>query len=61
MKITKFKKCGSKIFLVDETVTHLEVDCEIIKQVGDGDLNNRNCVKCTYPEQYSLYKHLEET
>ena len=53
------KKCGSKVFLVDETVTHLEFAGEIIKQVGGGDLHNRNCVRCMYPEQYEEVRHLE--
>jgi len=58
--MVKCKKCGSKVFLVDETVTHLEVDGEIIKQVGSGDLHNRNCIKCIYPEQYENYKNYDE-
>ena len=45
------EKCGCLIFFVDETVTHLEVDEELVKTFS-GDLNNRNCVKFTYPEQY---------
>lgn len=52
-------KCGSRIFLVDETSTYLEVDGELVKQVGGGELHNRNCVRCTYPEQYGQYKYLE--
>lgn len=59
--MARCEKCGSKVFLVDETITHLEVDGEIIKQVGGGDLHNRNCVRCTYPEEYDEYKHLDET
>jgi len=45
IEIDDHNKCGSKVFLVDETVTHLEVDGKIIKQVGDGDLHNRDCAK----------------
>ncbi len=48
------KKCGSKVFLVDETVTHLEVDDEIVKTYT-GDLCNRNFIKCTYPAEYNDY------
>ncbi len=46
------EKCGNKVFFVDETVTHLEVDGEIVQSYR-GDLHNRNCVRCTYPEQYT--------
>ncbi len=55
----KCKKCGSTIFFVDETITHLEVDGQIIKQLGSGDLHNRNCVRCNYPEQYENYKNYD--
>lgn len=54
------QKFGSKIFLVDETVTHLEIDGEIVKQLGGGDVHNRNCLKCTYPAIYEDYRHLDE-
>lgn len=47
----KCKKCGSRVFFVDETVTHLEIGGEITKTYS-GDLSNRNCVKCTYPKRY---------
>jgi len=57
--MVKCKKCGSKIFFVDDTVTHLEIDGEIIKQVGGGDLHNRNCIRCTFPEQYEELRNLE--
>jgi len=55
------KTCCNTVFFVDETVTHLEIGGEIIKQLGSGDLHNRNCVKCTYPKYYDEYKHLNET
>ena len=54
------KKCESKIFLVDETITHIEVEGEIVKQLGTGGLQNRNCLSCTHPEIYKNYKHLDE-
>ena len=54
------EKCGSKIFLVDETITHLEIDGEIVKELGSGDLHTRNCLRCTHPEIYKDYKHLDE-
>ena len=58
--MVKCKKCGSKVFFVDETITHLEIDGEIIKQIGSGDLHNRNCVRCTFPEQYEEFMDLEQ-
>ena len=57
--MVKCEKCGSKIFYVDETATHLEINGEIGKQLASGDLHNRNCVKCTFPEQYEELRHLE--
>jgi hypothetical protein len=54
------KKCGSQIFLVDETITHLEIAGEIVKELGSGDLHNRNCLRCTHPDIYEDYKHLDE-
>jgi hypothetical protein len=46
--------------LVDETITHLEIDGEIVKELGTGDLHNRNCPRCTEPHIYEDYKHLDE-
>ena len=54
------KKCGSRIFLVDENISHLELDREIVKELGSGDLHNRNCLRCTHPDLYEDYKHLDE-
>ena len=54
------KKCGSQIFLVDETITHLEIDGEIVNELGTGDLHNRSCLKCTHPNLYEDYKHLDD-
>ena len=56
----KCKKCGSKVFFVDETTTHLEVGGEIIRQLGSGDLHNRNCIRCLNPEMYEAFKHYDE-
>ena len=56
----KCKKCGSQIFLLDETITHLEIDGEIAKELGSGDLHDRNCLRCTDPDIYSDYAHLDE-
>ena len=54
------EKCKSKVFFVDETATYLEVDGEIIKHLGDTTLFNRNCVRCTYRDQYDDYKQFDE-
>ena len=38
------EKCGSTVFFVDETVTHVQVDGEIVKTF-QGDLTNACCVR----------------
>jgi predicted nucleic-acid-binding Zn-ribbon protein len=58
--MTRCKKCDSKVFLVDETTTHFEIDGQIGKQLGNGHLHNRNCVRCAYPELYENYSHFDE-
>ena len=55
----KCERCGSRVFLVDETVTHVQVDDEIVKSHA-GDLANANCVRCTYPGMYPEYRHYED-
>jgi len=47
------------VFFVDDTVTYLEIDGELVKQLGGGDLNNRNCVRCIFPNQYKAYNYLK--
>jgi hypothetical protein len=51
-------KCGSRISFADVTDTVLFVGDEIMKRY-DGDLANRNCVKCTYPKQYRDFEHFD--
>jgi len=51
-------KCGSKVFFVDETVTHVQVAGEIVKTF-QGELTNANCVRCTYPNAYREYQDYE--
>ena len=51
----KCLKCGSKVSFADVTDTLVFVDDEIVKR-HDGDITNRNCVKCTYPRQYPDYE-----
>lgn len=55
----KCLKCGSKVFFADVTDTIVFVGNEIMKR-HNGDITNRNCVKCTYPEQYSEYEHYDK-
>jgi hypothetical protein len=56
----KCLKCGSKVSFADVTDTLVFVGDEIVKRY-DGDITNRNCVKCTYPDQYSEYEHYDES
>ncbi len=51
----KCLKCGSKVSLADVTDTIVFVGDEIVKRY-DGDITNRNCVRCTYPKQYGDYE-----
>jgi hypothetical protein len=51
----KCLKCGSKVSFADVTDTVVFVADEIVKRY-DGDITNRNCVRCTYPKQYPDYE-----
>ena len=51
----KCLKCGSRVSFADVTDTLVFVGDEIVKR-HDGDITNRNCVRCTYPKQYPEYK-----
>lgn len=51
----KCLKCGSKVSFADVTDTLVFVGDEIVKRY-DGDITNRNCVRCNYPEQYADYE-----
>lgn len=55
----KCLKCGSRVSFVDVTDTVVFVSDEIVKR-HDGDITNRNCVRCTYPDQSSDYKDYDE-
>lgn len=52
-------RCGSKVSFADVTDTIVFVRDEIVKR-HDGDIVNRNCVKCTYPERYREYEHYDK-
>ena len=54
------KKCGSRVFFIDIVSTYLEIDGEIGNEVGCGEIENRNCVKCTYPQLYEDYAYLDQ-
>ena len=48
-------KCGSRVSFADVTDTLVFVGDEIVKRY-DGDITNRSCVRCNYPEQYGDYE-----
>jgi hypothetical protein len=52
-------KCGSRVSFADVTDTVVFVGDEIVKRY-DGDIANRNCVRCTYPKQYPGLEHYDE-
>jgi len=54
----KCLKCGSKVSFADATDTVVFVGDEIVKRY-DGDITDRNCVKCTYPDQYPEYENYD--
>lgn len=55
----KCLKCGSKVSFADVTDTLVFVGDEIVKR-HDGDITNRNCVKCIYPRQYPNYENYDK-
>ncbi len=48
-------KCGSRVSFADANDTVVFAGEEIVKRY-DGDITNRNCVRCTYPKQYPDYE-----
>jgi hypothetical protein len=52
-------KCGSRVSLADVTDTVVFVGDEMVKRY-DGDITNRNCVRCAYPQQYVDYEDCDE-
>ena len=52
-------KCGSRVSFADATDTVVFVGDEIVKRY-DGDLTNRNCVRCNHPTQYPDYEDYDE-
>jgi len=52
-------QCGSRVSFADVTDTVVFVGDEIVKR-HDGDITNRNCVRCTYPKQYADFAHFDE-
>ncbi|MBN2269955.1 MAG: hypothetical protein JXN61_05030 [Sedimentisphaerales bacterium] len=54
----KCLKCASKVSFADVTDTVVFVGNDIVKRY-DGNITNRNCVRCTYPDQYRDYEHYD--
>ncbi len=54
----KCLKCGGKVSFADVTDTVVFVGDEIVKRY-DGDITNRNCVRCTYPDRYRDLEHFD--
>jgi hypothetical protein len=55
----KCHKCGSRVSFADATDTVVFVGGEIVKRY-DGDITNRNCVRCNHPTQYPGFAHFDE-
>jgi len=55
----KCLKCGSKVLFADVTDTLIIIGDETVKRY-DGDITNRNCVRCTYPKQYPEYEEYDK-
>ena len=53
------RKCDSLVSFADVTDTIVYVGEEIVKRY-DGDISNRNCVRCTYPKQYDEFRHYDD-
>jgi len=51
-------KCGSQVSFADAADTVVFVGDEIVKRY-DGDISNRNCVRCTYPRQYVGFANVD--
>lgn len=54
----KCLKCTSKVAFADITDTVVFVGDEIVKRY-DGDITNKKCVRCTYPDQYRDLEHFD--
>lgn len=55
----KCLKCGSRVSFADVTDTLVIIGNETVKRY-DGDITNRNCVRCTYPKQYPEYEEYDK-
>jgi len=55
----KCLKCGSRVSFADVTDTLVFVGDDIVKR-HDGDITNRNCARCTYPEMYPEFEHYDK-
>lgn len=52
-------KCGSQVSFADVTDTVVFVGNEVFKRY-DGDITNRNCVRCNAPRQYPEWAHYDD-
>lgn len=59
IELKQCKKCGSRLFLIDETVTYMEINGDAEKELGRTGFFNRTCLKCNMPEIYQDFKHLD--
>ena len=55
----KCLKCGSTVSFADVTDTLVFVGDDIVKR-HDGDITNRNCVRCTYSGMYAEFEHYDK-
>ena len=55
----KCLKCGSRVSFADETNTAVLVGNEIVGTY-EGDITNRNCIRCTYPDLYPDYAECDK-
>ena len=55
----KCLKCGSRVSFSDVTDTVVCVGDEIVKRYN-GDITNRNCIRCNFPKQYPDYEEYDE-
>ena len=55
----KCLKCGSRVSFADVTDTLVIIGDETVKRY-DGDITNRNCVRCNYPAQYADFEEYDK-
>ena len=58
-KTGKCLTCGSRVSLADATDTIVFVGDDIVG-THEGDMTNRNCIRCTYPDLYPDYAECDK-